>query len=252
MTGFEDVSALLRIDWSDGSWTEVGRLPARIDGGVWLEPGRRLAVNVLGPSGRASVYAVDLEAGRFSLFFELSADSDDRAVLFDSETQHLVVTTDALGWPAVGIAKLGPGVRGAPDDTGAGVRFLAALTEGDEGGRPCGFVGPAEARQLLLHHETGPFVRLRTADLETLAISDPLPVPDGEVSRVVATDEATVRFAFSAPDLPWSPARLHLTSGHFQIDLEPTADGAEHAAPALRAGRPVPSRACRPDACFAP
>ena len=229
VNGFEDVTALLRIDWPAGTWSEVGRLPARVDGGVWLEAGRRLALNVIGPSGRSSVYAVDLAAGRFSPFFELSPDSDDRAVLVDPETQHLVVTTDALGWPAVGVAYLGQP---------SGVRFLAALPEGDEGARPCGFVGPAEARQLLLHHETGPFVRLRTADLTTLEISDPLPVPDGEVGRVVATD-GTVRFAFSAPDLPWGPARLHFPSGHFQLDLEPAVDGDGSARPVLHRGRPV-------------
>ncbi|MGH8993334.1 MAG: alpha/beta hydrolase family protein [Acidimicrobiia bacterium] len=232
VTGFEDVTALLRIDWADGSWTEVGRLPARVDGGVWLEAGRRLAVNVLGPSGRASVYTVDLEAGRFSPFFELSPDSDDRAVLFDPEAGHLVLTTDAPGWPAVGVARLGDP---------AGVRFLPALSEGDEGARPCGFVGPRDARRLLLHHETGPFVRLRTADLTTLAISDPLPVPDGEVGPVVAADPdgSTVRFAFSAPDLPWRPARLHLPSGRFHLDVEPVADGDHATGPLRRPGRPV-------------
>jgi pimeloyl-ACP methyl ester carboxylesterase len=244
VTGFEEVTALLRIDWVDGTWTEVGRLPARVDGGVWLEPDRRLALNVLGPSGRASAFAVDLDAGQFSPLFELSPDSDDRVVLFDAETQHLVVTTDAPGWPAVGVARLGPGVRGVPEDTGGvpedgavGIRFLPALPEGDEGARPCGFVGPPGARRLLLHHEVGPVVRFRTADLATLQISDPLPIPDGEVDRVVATDGSVVRFAFSAPDLPWRPARLHLPSGRFHLDLEPIADGDSLAAPSHHPGR---------------
>ncbi len=216
VTGFEEVTALLRIDWADGTWSEVGRLPARIDGGVWLDRGHRLLLNVLGPTGRASVYAVDLDAGQFSPFFEVSPDSDDRAALIDPETRHLVVTTDAPGWPAVGVARLGD-----PSPT----RFLPALPEGDEGARPLGFVGPPEARHLLLHHEAGPFVRLRTADLTTLEISEPLPVPDGEVGRVVATDGSTVRLAFSAPDVPWRPARLHLPTGEFRLDLDPAADG---------------------------
>ncbi|HEY3240786.1 MAG TPA: alpha/beta fold hydrolase, partial [Acidimicrobiia bacterium] len=69
-------------------------------------------------------------------------------------------------------------------------------------------------------------------------ISDPLPVPDGEVGRVVATDGTTVRFAFSAPDLPWRPARLHLPSGRFHLDLEPGADGDSHAT-SHHPGRPV-------------
>ena len=216
VTGFEEVTALLRIQWADGSWSEVGRLPARIDGGVWLDGGRQLLLNVLGPNGRASVYAADLEAGRFSPFFEVSPESDDRAVLLDPETRHLVVTSDAPGWPAVGIKRLG--------DSGP-VRFLPVLAEGDESARPLAFVGPPEDRRLLLHHEVGPFVRLRTADLATLEVSDPLPVPDGEVGRVVATDGSTVRFAFSAPNLPWRPARLRLPTGSFSLDLEPPADG---------------------------
>jgi dienelactone hydrolase len=284
VTGFEEVTALLRIDWAGGTWSEAGRLPARVDGGLWLDAGRRLALNVLGPSGRASVYAVDLDAGQFSPFFEVSPDSDDRVLLFDPGSQHLVVTTDAPGWPAVGVARLGPGARGVPEDRGArgvpedrgargvpedsgargvpedsgargvpedsgargvpedgaaGLRLLPALPEGDEGARPCGFIGPPEARRLLLHHEVGPFVRLRTADLATLEISDPLPVPDGEVGRVVATDGSTVRFAFSAPDLPWRPARLDLPSGRFRLDLDPVADGDGHAAPARHPGRQV-------------
>ncbi|MDQ3947371.1 MAG: prolyl oligopeptidase family serine peptidase [Actinomycetota bacterium] len=256
VTGFEEVTALLRIDWAEGTWSEAGRLPALVDGGLWLDAGRQLALNVLGPSGRASVYAVDLEAGQFSPFFEVSADSDDRAVLLDPETRHLVVTTDAPGWPAVGVARLpgvrgvpegtgvrgvpeGTGVRGVPEDSADGIRLLPALPEGDEGARPCGFVGPPEARQLLLHHEVGSFVRLRTADLATLEVSEPLPVPDGEVGRVVATDGTTVRLAFSAPDLPCRPARLHLPSGRFHVDLEPAADGGGHASLPCHPGRQV-------------
>ncbi|MGH9034292.1 MAG: hypothetical protein ACRD0O_00885, partial [Acidimicrobiia bacterium] len=246
VTGFEEVTALLRIDWVDGTWTEVGRLPALVDGGVWLEGDGRLALNVLGSSGRSSVYAVDLDAGQFSPLFELSPDSDDRVVLFDVETRHLVVTTDAPGWPAVGVARL-PGVGGVPDpgvpeDSAAGIRFLPALPEGDEGARPCGFVGPIGTRRLLLHHEVGPVVRLRTADLASFQISDPLPVPDGEVDRVVAADGSVVRFAFSAPDRPWSPARLDLASGQFRFDLEATADPGDTPDPgcgalSLRPGR---------------
>jgi dipeptidyl aminopeptidase/acylaminoacyl peptidase len=83
----------------------------------------------------------------------------------------------------------------------------------------------------------GPFVRLRTADLATLEISEPLPVPDGEVGRAVATDGATVRLAYSAPDLPWRPARLHLRTGQFHLDLDPAADG--DGAGRLRTARPV-------------
>ncbi|MGH8975653.1 MAG: hypothetical protein ACRD0C_20910, partial [Acidimicrobiia bacterium] len=230
VTGFEEVTALLRIEWTHGTWSEVGRLPARIDGGVWLDRDHKLLLNVLGPNGRAGVHAVDLDAGRFSPFFEVSPDSDDRAVLFDPATGYLVVTTDAPGWPAVGVVRLG--------DPGSGVRFLPALPEGDEGARPLAFVGPPDARRLLLHHEAGLFVRLRTADLDTLEISGPLPVPDGEVGRVVDTDGSTVRFAFSAPDLPWRPARLDLATGEFRLDLEPAADGDGVPGPA-----PAPARA---------
>jgi pimeloyl-ACP methyl ester carboxylesterase len=231
VTGFEEVTALLRIDWAAGSWSEVGRLPARIDGGVWIDRGRRLLLNVLGANGRASVYAVDLEAGRFSPFFEVSPDSDDRAVLLDMASQHLVVTSDAPGWPAVGIARF-------DGDDRTGFRFLPALPEGDEGARPLAFVGPPEARRLILHHEVGPFVRLRTVDLHTLEISGPLPVPDGEVGRVADTDGSTVRFAFSTPALPWRPARLDLATGAFRLDLDASADGDGVTGPA-----PAPARA---------
>lgn len=243
VTGFDATTALLRIDWPGGTWTEVGRLPARVDGGVWLEPDRRLALNVIGSSERASCYAVDLEAGKFHLLFEASIDSDDRAVLFDSDTQRLVVTTDAPGWPAVGVVGLGevperPGVRGVPDQKV--VRFLEAMPEGDEGARPCGFVGPPDGRRLLLHHEVGTRVVLRTADLATLDLGDPLPIPGGEMGRVVAADSATVRFSFSAPDLPWGPARLDLATGRFTFDLDHGGAGRPGAAhPALVAGRPV-------------
>jgi dipeptidyl aminopeptidase/acylaminoacyl peptidase len=71
----------------------------------------------------------------------------------------------------------------------------------------------------------GPVVRLRTADLATFQISDPLPVPDGEVDRVVAVDGPVLRFAFSAPDRPWSPARLDLDTGQFRFDLEAVDSG---------------------------
>jgi dipeptidyl aminopeptidase/acylaminoacyl peptidase len=139
-------------------------------------------------------------------------------VLLDSGTGYLVVTTDAPGWPAVGVKRLGDAEP---------LRFLPALDEGDEGTRPLAFVGPPEDRRLLLHHEAGPWVRLRTVDLNTLEISEPVPIPDGEVGRVVATDGSTLRLSFSTPDRPWQPARLELATGQFDFDL----DGVEGAGP---------------------
>ena len=210
VTDFAGASVLWRIDWAAAEMTEAGRLPAPVDGGVWLEPGRRMALNLVGPAGRASVYSVDLDAGAYSPLFEASPESDDRAVLFHPDTGRLVVTSDVFGYPGVGIARLGGG---------DGLRFLPPLDQGEEAGAPVAFVDGG--RSLLLRHEDGLFARLRLADVETLAISEPLPVPDGEVGVPVVTDGAAVRFPFSAPHLPWRTARLGPAGGPFHLDAGP-------------------------------
>ena len=57
VVGFDDTTTVFRVDWRAGSMTEAGRLPAPVDGGVWLdEAGERLAVNLAGETGRSSVY----------------------------------------------------------------------------------------------------------------------------------------------------------------------------------------------------
>lgn len=206
---FEGNTVLLRIDWDEPGVTEAGRLPGAVDGGVWLEPPERLALNVIGGSGRSSAFSVDLAAGRFSPLFEASPDTDDRAVLYDPAGGHLVVTTDVAGYPAVGIARF---------PAGRGVEFLAPISSGDEAGHPVAIVTYRGRPAVLLRHEDGVYARLRLADLETLEISEPLPVPDGEVGPVVTSDGTVVRFAYSAPDRPWRPARLDLARGTFTLD----------------------------------
>ena len=63
VVGFDDTTTVWRIGWRDGTVTEAGRLPAPVNGGVWLdETGDRLAVNLEGESGRSSVYVVDFGA----------------------------------------------------------------------------------------------------------------------------------------------------------------------------------------------
>lgn len=219
VTDFAGASVLWRINWSAAEMTEAGRLPAPVDGGVWLEAGRRLALNLVGASGRSSVYSVDLEAGRYSLLFEASAESDDRAVLFHPETGRLVVTSDVFGYPGVGIACPGGGTP---------LRFLPPLGAGEEAGAPVAFVDGGAA--ILLRHEEGVSARLRLADVETLEISAPLPVPDGEVGVPVVAAGDTVRFPFSAPDVPWRTARLTLPGGSFRFDGDPDGDAGGHLA----------------------
>lgn len=220
VAGFEGASTLWRVDWDSRRMEEAGRLPAPVDGGLWLDAGRRLAVNLRGPSRRTSVHLVDVEAGNYHRLFEVSPETDDRVVRFDEATGTLVVTTDAFGYPAVGLARLGQ-----PD----GVRFLPPLSGGEEAGEPCAFVRipgtprtPGNGgRALLLRHEDGVYTRLRLANTETLEVSAPLPLPDGEIGRPVVSDGHLVRFPFSAPDLPWRTATFDLEAGRFRLDQLP-------------------------------
>jgi dipeptidyl aminopeptidase/acylaminoacyl peptidase len=227
VVGFDDTTTVWRIGWRDGTMTEAGRLPAPVNGGVWVDgTGDRLAVNLEGESGRSSVYVVDFGAQTFSRLFEASPDSEDRIVLADPSTGRVVVTTDAFGYPAVGVAQ----PSAAP-----GIRFIPALDEGDEAGEPCALV--PDGRTIVLRHEHGAETHLRLADSETLQVAGPIPLPAGDVGTPVVFDGRRVRFPFSAPDEPWRPASFDLRTGAFAFDpLLPVA------APAaiVRGAPPVP------------
>jgi len=211
VVGFDDITTLLRIDWRAGTTADAGRLPAPVNGGVWLdETGERLAVNLAGESGRSSVYVVDFAAETFSRLFEASPDSEDRIVLADPSTGGVVVTTDAFGYPAVGVAQ--PSV--AP-----GIRFIPALDEGDEAGEPCVLL--PDRRTVVLRHEHGVEAHLRLADTESLEVAGAIPLPPGEVGTPVVVHGRRLRFPFSAPDEPWRPASFDLRTGAFAFDPLP-------------------------------
>lgn len=211
VVGFDDTTTVVRIDWRAGTLTEAGRLPAPVNGGVWLdEAGDRLAVNLEGDSGRSSVYVVEFAAKSFSRLFEASPDSEDRIVLADPATGRVVVTTDAFGYTAVGVAE---------PRSAAGIRFLAALPEGDEAGEPCVLL--PDGRTLVLRHENGVQSHLRLADTDRLEVADNLPLPAGEVGAPVVVDGQRLRFPFSAPDEPWRPASFDLQAGTFAFDTIP-------------------------------
>jgi hypothetical protein len=222
---FSGACVLWRIDWSEGAITEAGRLPGVVDGGVWLDDaGHRLAVNLRGETDRTSVHVVDFEKTSYHLLFQVSPESEDRVVLFHPPTNRLVFTSDAFGYPGVGLVRLG--------DAG-GVRFLPPLCEGEEAGDPCAFV--SGGRAVLLRHEDGVVSRLHLADVETLEVGPPLAVPDGEIGSPVNSDgDRLVRFPFSTPDLPWTPAAFDLGSGDFRLE-EPPGPAPETAPSLLRA-----------------
>jgi dienelactone hydrolase len=211
VVGFDDITTVWRIAWREGTLTEAGQLPAPVNGGVWLdETGDRLAVNLEGESGRSSVYVVDFGAQTFSRLFEASPDSEDRIVLADPGTGRVVVTTDAFGYPAVGVAE--PSV--AP-----GVRFVPALPEGDEAGEPAALV--PDGRTVVLRHDNGVGSHLRLADTLSLEVAGPIPLPVGEVGSPVVVDGQRLRFPFSAPDEPCRPASFDVATGVFAFDPLP-------------------------------
>jgi dienelactone hydrolase len=211
VVGFDDITTVWRIAWREGTLTEAGQLPAPVNGGVWLdETGDRLAVNLEGESGRSSVYVVDFGAQTFSRLFEASPDSEDRIVLADPGTGRVVVTTDAFGYPAVGVAE--PSV--AP-----GVRFVPALPEGDEAGEPAALV--PDGRTVVLRHDNGVGSHLRLADTHSLEVAGPIPLPVGEVGSPVVVDGQRLRFPFSTPDEPCRPASFDVATGVFAFDPLP-------------------------------
>lgn len=208
VVGFDDTTTVFRIGWRDGSMTEAGRLPAPLGGGVWLDDtGDRLAVNLAGESGRSSVFVMDFAAKSFSRLFEASPDSEDRIVLADPASGRVVVTTDAFGYPAVGIAE---------PTSASGIRFIPALEEGDEAGEPCCFL--SDGGTLALRHENGVESHIRLADSESLVVSGPMPLPVGEVGSPIVQAGRRLRFPFSAPDGPWRPASVDLGTGAFSFD----------------------------------
>lgn len=211
VVGFDDTTTVVRIDWRAGTMSEAGRLPAPINGGVWLDDtGDRLAVNLENDAGRTSVYVVEFAAKSFARLFEASPDSEDRIALADPSTGRVVVTTDAFGYPAVGVAE---------PKSAAGIRFLAALPEGDEAGDPCALL--PDGRTLVLRHENGVQSHLRLADTESLEVAGSLPLPAGEAGAPVVACGHRLRFPFSAPDEPWRPASFDLKTGTFSFDELP-------------------------------
>ena len=232
VVGFDDTTTVLRIDWRDGTVSEAGRLPAPINGGVWLDAtGEKLAVNLEGDSGRSSVYVVDFGAQTFSRLFEASPDSEDRIVLADPATGRVVVTTDAFGYPAVGVAQ---------PQAAAGIRFIPALDEGDEAGEPCLLL--PDGRTIVLRHEHGVETHFRFADAESLEVAGPLPLPPGEVGTPVVVQGRRLRFPFSAPDQPWRPASFDVRTGAFSFDPLPLAADAA----SVRGTPPVPRAEAAP------
>jgi dienelactone hydrolase len=211
VVGFDDTTTVFRIGWRDGSMTEAGRLPAPLAGGVWLDTiGEKLAVNLAGESGRSSVYVVEFATKSFSRLFEASPDSEDRIVLADPASGRVVVTTDAYGYPAVGIAE---------PKAASGIRFIPALEEGEEAGEPCALL--PDGRTLVLRHENGVETHLRLADGEGLKVAGPIPLPTGEVHQPVVVAGYRLRFPFSAPDEPCRPASFDLRTGVFAFDPLP-------------------------------
>jgi|GEM_PF-4387104 len=220
VVGFDDVTTLWRIGWRDGTMTEAGQLPAPINGGAWVDQaGERLAVNLEGDSGRSSVYVVDFAAKSFARLFEASPDSEDRIVLADPADGRVVVTTDAFGYPAVGMAR---------PSQGTDIRFVPALEDGDEAGEPCALL--PDGRTVVLRHENGVETHLRLADFESLEVAGPIPLPPGEAGTPVVVDGRRLRFPFSAPDEPWRPASFDLRTGAFAFDPlpEPGPDPSAH------------------------
>lgn len=211
VNGFDDTAVLYRIGWRNASLVEIGRLPLPVNSGVWLSPDRSLALNLTTEVGRSSVYSIDLDAGQFNLLFEASPESEDRIVLFDEATNLAVFTTDAFAYPAVGVARLGDG---------AGIRFFPAIKGGDEAGIPCSFVTQDGRIQILLRHEDGIFSRLRLADPESMVVSTPLDIPEGEIGVPVEVKGATVRFPYSTPERPWCTARFDIETGHFTLESD--------------------------------
>jgi pimeloyl-ACP methyl ester carboxylesterase len=213
VVGFDDTTTLYRVSWRSGSMTEAGRLPAPLAGGLWLDDtGDRLAVNLAGESGRSSVYVVEFATEKFSRLFEASPDSEDRIVLADPATGRVVVTTDAFGYTAVGIAE---------PMSAAGIRFIPPLEEGDEGAEPCLLL--PDHRTLVLRHDNGVQSHRRLADSEGLEVMGPIPLPVGEVGCPVVLAGKRLRFPFSAPDEPWRPASFDLRTGVFSSDPLPEA-----------------------------
>jgi dienelactone hydrolase len=209
--GFDDTTTVFRIDWRDGSLTEAGRLPAPMAGGVWLDDtGEKLAVNLAGESGRSSVFVVEFAAKGFSRLFEASPDSEDRIALAHPATGRVVVTTDAYGYPAVGIAE---------PKSDSGIRFIPALDEGDEAGAPIALL--SDGRTLVLRHENGVESHIRLADSESLVVAGPMPLPEGEVGAPIVQAGRRLRFPFSAPNQPWRPASVDLGTGAFSFDQLP-------------------------------
>ena len=128
-------------------------------------------------------------------------------MLADPVTGRVVVTTDSFGYPAVGVAE---------PKSAAGIRFVAALSEGEEAGEPCVLL--PDHRTMVLRHEDGVQSHLRLADIESLEVAGPIPLPAGEVGTPVVVDGRRLRFPFSAPDEPWRPASFDLRTGTFSFD----------------------------------
>jgi pimeloyl-ACP methyl ester carboxylesterase len=181
------------------------RVPGVLTGGVWLDPWRRLAINIHEPGRPASGYVIDLRAQTYHRWFHISDHSNDLIELYDDERGLLGVTSDCCGYRRVGIADL---------ESARQVRFLSDVPGENPWVDLCGQVEGG----LVLRRQRGMVTELWLGDPRGLGVFGPLNLAPGLVSGPVVQSGDRIRFPFSGPTTPMLCSSYRSVGDLFDLD----------------------------------
>jgi len=201
----DDRTTLWRVEWPSRKLSAVGTVSGLTTGGVWLDGGRHLALNIVGPEGRISAWVLDISTGSRQLAFRLSSTSNDTIVLAHPATRTVVVATDAFGGTRLGAGRLGGTEQ---------VRFLPSVGVDDS---PIAAALDDGGRQLLVRSQQGTSSELWLADLGEGVLVDRLDVPAGDIGLPVLWRGSELLFPFSSSTTPRLCARYSLVEQRFAL-----------------------------------
>ncbi|MGH8883935.1 MAG: alpha/beta hydrolase family protein [Egibacteraceae bacterium] len=204
----DGTSTIWRIEHHQPRLRPLAQLSGLLAGGSWLDPGRRLAIDLSEPDGKASGYVVNLAEQTYHRSFHISDHSNDRIVLCDPRRGLLGVTSDCFGHRRAGVAHL---------DNGRTVRFFPDLEGEDRAVELCDPSG----RELILRRQRGLVTELWLADTNDLSVSGPLRLPSGVVSQPVVRAGDRIRFLFGNPTIPAVSASYLPAQEMFSLDETP-------------------------------
>lgn len=194
-----DHSVIWHISHDSSAVTPVLRLPGAATGGTWLDDQAGLLALNLAEHGRGTHgILADLRNGRWTPFFSISKDSNDRVIAYNPRSRLLVLATTASGHERLGWTRLG---------NGHAVRFPELLHR--DGHRRQVLALDEAGDALLLHEQCGTRSALLTYTVSEDRIRQRA-TPEGTLRPPASWSADAIRLPFSTPRHP--PTVLSLPS----------------------------------------